>query len=459
MIVRKEERESSQPSKKHWGIVGGGMLGMTLALRMAKAGHKVTLMEAAPTLGGLASCWELGDVEWERYYHVILLSDTRLRNLLEEIGLADELRWVETKTGFFTDGQLYSMSNSAEFLKFPPLTMIEKLRLGGTIFYASKIRNWKRLENMLVADWLKRWSGKGTFNKIWEPLLKAKLGESYKRTAASFIWATISRMYKARRTGLKKEMFGYVRGGYRRVIEQLTEKLIEAGVEIKTSFPTTNIHRSDSNSFVVTSQEGVEQFDRVIMTTANNVVHRICPDLTEDELRRIKSTEYLGICCASLILDKPISTYYVTNITDTWVPMTAVIEMTNIVEKSEFGGGSLVYLPKYVPADHKMFERSDEEIEAEFVEALEKIYPDFSRDQVRAFRISRTRNVMAIPTLNYSDSLPKMKTSIPGLYLVNSAFITKGNLNVNETIMIAERALDEALAEELKQTTLDSLAK
>ena len=56
---------------------------------------------------------------------------------------------------------------------------------------------------------------------------------------------------------------------------------------------------------------------------------------------------------------------------------------------------------------------------------------------------------MAIPTLNYSQSLPNMKTSIDGLYLVNSSFILKGNLNVNETITIAEDALEGVLAEEL----------
>ena len=184
------------------------MLGLTMAHRMAKEGHDVTLVEAAPKIGGLTSVWELGDVTWDKYYHVILMTDTNLRSLLEEIELADKLKWAETKTGFYTDGQLYSMSNTVEFLSFPPLNLIEKLRLGGTIFYASKIRNWKRLEKLGVEKWLRRWSGNGTFNKIWEPLLNAKLGESYKKTAASFIWAHINRMYKARRSGLKKEMFG-----------------------------------------------------------------------------------------------------------------------------------------------------------------------------------------------------------------------------------------------------------
>jgi protoporphyrinogen oxidase len=144
-------------------------------------------------------------------------------------------------------------------LKLPPLTLIEKLRLGGTIFYASKIKNWRRLEKIPVADWLRRWSGKGTFEKIWKPLLNAKLGESYKKTAASFIWAHISRMYKARRTGLKKEMFGYVSGGYRRIIERLEEVLDELNVTVQSGKPIENIQKQADGQFQIRMADGSEQ--------------------------------------------------------------------------------------------------------------------------------------------------------------------------------------------------------
>ena len=61
--------------------------------------------------------------------------------------------------------------------------------------------------------------------KIWLPLLRAKLGENYRETSAAFIWATIARMYAARRTGMKRELFGYVPGGYARIIERFAKAL------------------------------------------------------------------------------------------------------------------------------------------------------------------------------------------------------------------------------------------
>ena len=160
---------------------------MTLAYRLNQKGYQITLYEAAPFLGGLAGAWQLEDIVWDRYYHVTLLSDLYLRNILSDLNLEKDMEWVETKTGFYVNGKLYSMSNSLEFLSFPPLSLLDKIRLGTNIFYASKIKNWRKLENILVEDWLKKWSGNNTFQKIWLPLLKAKLGDAYQKTSAAFI--------------------------------------------------------------------------------------------------------------------------------------------------------------------------------------------------------------------------------------------------------------------------------
>ena len=88
------------PKKNNWAIIGGGMLGMTLALRLSQEGHKVTIYESAEKVGGLTSSWDMDGVVWDRFYHVILMSDLNTRKILKEIGLENDLRWVETKTGF-----------------------------------------------------------------------------------------------------------------------------------------------------------------------------------------------------------------------------------------------------------------------------------------------------------------------------------------------------------------------
>jgi len=424
-----------------WGVVGGGILGMTLALRLKRQGHEVTLFEAGNHLGGLADAWSLGDVVWDRHYHVILLSDTYLRSLLGELGLEQELKWVETKTGFYTDGKLYSLSNTLEFLRFPPLRLLDKLRLGATIFYASKIKSWRRLESISAADWLRRWSGRRTCERIWLPLLRAKLGENYSKASAAFIWAIIARMYAARRTGLKKEMFGYVQGGYARILGRFSEVLDEDNVTVRLGQPIRQISACDAGVNLEFALGRSERFDRVVATTPAPVAAQLCPGLSAPEKARLRAIQYQGIICASVLLKQPLGPYYVTNITDRGLPYTAVIEMSALVERSAFGGNALVYLPKYVAPDDPAFALTDQQIEQQFLDGLARMYPQFQRSDVLCMRISRVRHVFALSTLHYSANVPSHETSVPGLFLVNGAQILNGTLNVNETVQLAEHAL------------------
>jgi protoporphyrinogen oxidase len=431
-------------NKINHAIVGGGILGLSLALRLAQKGQKVTVFEANPEVGGLAASWKLGDITWDKFYHVILMSDSYTRNLLKDIGIENELVWNETKTGFYTDGKLYSMSNTLEFLKFPPLNIIDKIRLGATIFFASKINNWKKLEKISVEKWLTRLSGKRTFNKIWLPLLKAKLGESYKQASAAFIWATIQRMYAARKSGLKKEMFGYVEGGYARVFDALVKKLTELGVEIKTGFPVKSIKSIQSGGIEIMGDDNQSyHFDKCIVTLPSKQIARICPDISEVQKEQHNKLTYLGVICVSLVLKNSISPYYVTNITDDWVPFTGVIEMSALVDKKHLNGNALIYLPKYVLPDNQLFEKADNEITGEFVGALLDMYTQIKKEDILHTAVARAKNVFVLSTLGYSEIVPPIGTNMERLHILNSAQITNGTLNVNETIQLADRYMKD----------------
>ena len=419
---------------------------MTLALRLAQRGDKVTILESATKLGGLTAAIEMDGVVWDRFYHVILMSDVNTRKMIKEIGLENDLKWVETKTGFFSDGKLYSMSNIFEFLKFPPINIIDKFRLGLTIFVASIIKDWKRMEGIPVEKWLVRWSGKRVFEKIWQPLLKAKLGDHYKETSALFIWTTIQRMYAARRTGLKKEMFGYVSGGYDKINSAFEQKLRSLGVTIILNSQVKQVLKDQNDKMIIESNSPENlRFDKVISTLSSNISVKLAQSLTREEIDKHMAIKYLGVVCPSVLLRRPISKFYVTNITDTWTPFTGIIEMTALVDPKELGDRSLVYLPKYVEPGNELFLKVNEELKDYFLKPLFKMYPDFSEKDVTFWNVSSARQVFALPTLNYSKKLPSVITSLPGYYIINSAQIINGTLNVNETVQVAETKLEELL--------------
>lgn len=433
---------------KSWGIVGGGLLGLTLAHRLAQAGETVTVLEAAPELGGLASAWQVGQVTWDRYYHVIMLSDAHLRRLLSELDLDASIDFKVTRTGFFTGRGLYTLNNAVDYLRFPALNLIDKVRLGATILYMARIKDGRRLESIPLADWLIRLSGRRVFEQIWRPLLAAKLGDNYKAASASFIWSYARRFYAARQGGMKTEMFGYVPGGYACILARLAGLLDREGVVIRTGQPVEQIRRVHGR-FQVRTTDATHQFDRVVVTAAGPLAARMCEGLNEDERRRLEGVVYNGVICASLLLRRPLGGFYLTYVTDRSIPFTAVIEMSSLVDPSRnFGGQTLVYLPRYVTGDDAFWGYSDAQIEDAFLTGLRRMYPQLAKEDVAAFRVARARQVYAVTTLNYSEKLPPMATSVPGLSIVNSAHIVNASLAVNETVALAESVLPRLLAEE-----------
>jgi protoporphyrinogen oxidase len=420
------------------GIVGGGLLGLDLAARLRGDGHSVTVFEAAAQSGGLAAAAPIGEYTWGRFYHVILGSDSYLRAFLDDLGLTPKLRWGTTRTGFYVDGQMHSLSSTIDFVRFPPLSLVDKARLAATVWYASRITDWRPLESLSAVEWLRTWSGRRTVERIWLPLLRAKLGDNHRHASAAFIWAIIARMYSARRSGLKREEFGYVEGGYATILRACDEKLRRIGVTVRLGRPVVRVQDLPGGVTLDFADGQTAQVDRLILTVPCARVAALCPQLTPAERTRLRRVTYQGIVCASLLSRKPLGGCYITNIADASMPFTAVIETTALVDSATFGGNHLVYLPRYAAEHDPVWEKSDAEIQREFVAALERMHPQFTAADVVAFQVSRVREMLAVSTLRYSDELlPPVRTSLPNVFVVNSAQIANGTLNVNETLALA----------------------
>ncbi|MGE7437891.1 hydroxysqualene dehydroxylase HpnE [Kitasatospora sp. NPDC001175] len=67
-------------------VVGGGLAGITVALRLAEAGQQVTLLETRPRLGGLAFSFKRGELTVDNGQHVFLRCCTAYRGLVDRLG-------------------------------------------------------------------------------------------------------------------------------------------------------------------------------------------------------------------------------------------------------------------------------------------------------------------------------------------------------------------------------------
>jgi protoporphyrinogen oxidase len=422
-----------------WAVVGGGVLGMRLATELAEHAD-VTLVEAAPELGGLASTWDIGGVRWDRHYHVILPTDHRTIQLVDELGLHDELRWRSVPAGCEYDGVVHPATTPPEILRLPFLGWAAKLRLGLTALRALSVRDPASLDDITAVRWLRRWSGAQATERFWRPLLVSKLGGNVDVASAVFIATTLRRLAGARRQGgTSGDGFGFVSGGYAVVLERMAGLLATKGVKTQLGHRVTGVHRR-SDGVAVATDDGVERvFDNVVVTAAAPIAAKLCPDLSEAESLACAGVEYQGIVCLSLLLERPLTQNYITYLLRPQ-PFTAVIDMSALVGSDQLSGHGLVYLPAYVRPDDPLLQAPEEEIVESFLAGLRTIYPE-AAGTVIATRLSKVRQVLPIPTLGYAHRLPPIRTSVPGLHLVSSALITDGTLNVNETLGVAERAL------------------
>ncbi len=426
------------------GIVGGGILGLTLAVHLSDRGFRVTVIEAEDRVGGILIPIEIGNYLWDRFYHVILNSDESLLGFLERLELHRAIEWGPAKTGFYTDGAFYSMSNILEFLRFPPLSFIDLLRLGGTIFMTSRIKSWQKLENVPVEQWLRRLSGHRNFRKIWLPLLKSKLGENYRITNAAFIWSTIARMYSARRSGAKQEMFGYIRGGYATVLDHLRTLLERQSVEVICGKAVVQVRKRDRDMQIELSGGDRLSADAIVMTNDCGAIAALCPELTEAERARLRQVQYEHVVCPVFLLKKPLGGYYITNITEDGFPFTTAIEMTALVDKITFDGNSLVYLPRYLADDDPCLQWDDAALCGTFFSSLRRMYPGLREEDIAASTVARARCVFPVTTINYSkDVMPGTRTSVKGLFIANSSQIPNGTMNVNELVALSHRKARE----------------
>lgn len=413
-------------------IIGAGFGGMAAAYDLRKAGHEVTIFEAANFVGGLASGFKEPHWDWsvEKFYHHWFASDKHMLGLIEELGLSEDVIFPRPYTVLLYDGKWYPFDSILKALLFPGLGFgLNKIRFGLVGLYLRLTNNWKPLEKVTVEEWMRKWAGKEVYEQMWQPLVIGKFGPYYKDVNMAWMWARL----KARTTKL-----GTFKGGFQAFADQFAEILRDAGVEIRLGARVESIKRRQDGLSV-----GSETFDKVLVTTSPNLMAKLCSELPEFYLKGLLELKSMGAVVMALSLKHQLSEegYYWFNLPKgEGFPFLALVEHTNFVSPEHFGGDHIVYAGDYLVPGHEYFSLSDDELLERFSPAFKRINSKFNRDWVKKTWVFKTNYAQPVPLVNHSKNIPAIETPVEGLYFASMSQVYPWDRGTNFAVEIGRTA-------------------
>ena len=407
---------------------------MAAAWDLKKAGHDVTIFEAADYAGGLASGFKEPHWDWsvEKFYHHWFQSDSAMLGLIRELGLEDKVIFPRPLTVMLYKGKWYPFDSIINALLFPGLGFgLNKIRFGFVGLYLRLTKNWRALEKVTAHEWMMKYAGKKVYEQMWEPLLIGKFASYYKDVNMAWMWA---RMH-ARTTRL-----GTFEGGFQKFADLFAEKLRVQGVEIRLGTAVKSIKQEQASGGL--SVDG-ESFDKVLVTTSPSLLSKLCPELPESYLKGLLELKSMGAVVMTLSLKHSLSKegYYWFNVPkDEGYPFLALVEHTNFVSKDHFGGDHIVYAGDYLELGHEYFDLSDEQLLEKFIPAFEKFNPEFKREWINKIWVHKTNYAQPVPLVGHSKNIPAIQTPIEGLYFASMSQVYPWDRGTNFAVEIGRRA-------------------
>lgn len=418
----------------HVVIVGGGFTGLTAAHELVKTGHRVTVLEADSSLGGLAGGFDVGGHSLERFYHHWFTNDRYVIDLVAELGLRDKVVERPTRTGMYFAKSFFKLSSPIDLLRFTPLSFPDRIRLGLLALRARAVKDWKPLENMTAREWLIGLAGERVYRVVWEPLLVGKFGPFADVVSAVWFWKKIA-LRGGSRGAKGEEMLAYYEGGFAALSAAIGASLTKAGADIRLNAPVTRIVTRDGAAVAVEAGGATIDADAVLLTPALPIIadllHGAVPATFEARLRRV---QYLANVCLVLELDRSLSETYWLNVNDPTFPFVGIIEHTNFEPPESYGGSHIVYLSKYLPESDALYTLGDDELLAFAIPHVTRMFPKFDRSWIIRHHVWRAAYAQPIMEKHYSGIVPGTTTPLANVFISTMAQVYPEDRGTNYAI-------------------------
>ena len=424
----------NQPSLPRVVIVGGGFSGLSAAYELTLRRLRPVILEAEADLGGLAATFELGGTRVERFYHHWFTNDRHVVELVREMGLEKDIVYRPTRTGMYFANKVYRLSTPLDVLRFPALSVADRIRLALTVVRARRVRNWKEIDHLSAAEWLRQLGGDRVFRVVWEPLLRGKFGADADEVSAAWFWSKL-KLRGGSRGSRGEEQLGYFRGGFAALIDELTKRVLGAGGEVLRNTAARGLIMDGGRVVAVKTDAGPVPADAVILTPALPIVADILrPHVDAGYAERIGAIGYLANVCVVLELSRSLSELYWMNVNDPEFPFVGVIEHTNLDQADPSGRRRIVYFSRYLPASHPIFGASRDRVIEATLPHVKRMFPDFDSGCIVSADVWQARYAQPLVVRNYSQLVPPHRTPLPGVFIASMAQVYPEDRGTNYAI-------------------------
>lgn len=423
-------------------VIGGGYTGLACATQLIRRGIDVVLYEKSDRLGGLAAGFR--EITWssslEEFYHHWFKTDECLFRFAKIWEAEDHLVFNRPSTVFQTDSHGFVPLDSAfALLKYPELSMPEKVRMGLSLAYLKLTRNWKKLEATTAEEWCQKFMGERGFQQIWQPLLVGKFGEKYAADVnMAWLWA---------RLHCRTPELGTCRGGFDVFTRSAESFLNKSGARIFKEAQNIKLERTRVGWSVAALNHGIQEHDAVVVAASPRVFAGLAGQFAAEHVRETLGQPALGVQVVVLACSEQVGEHYWYSLKrNATQPFLAAVEHTNFVDSQEYGGEHLLYFAKYVDIQSEEWKQTDEHLVELALLGCRLINRKFNPETLIRSRVFRSEYAQPIVGKNASRFVPSVHVhGVPRLFHASLAHVYPWDRGTNFALELGERVGNEVV--------------